>query len=45
MRLDRLEAIDLSDWVELAKAQTNRGQVINRIPRLAAADPGWFAIH
>ncbi|WP_148649978.1 glutaminase [Nostoc sp. NIES-3756] len=45
MRLDRLEAIDLSDFVELAKAQTNRGQVINRIPRLAVADPGWFAVH
>ncbi|BCL36273.1 glutaminase [Nostoc sp. MS1] len=45
IRLEQLEAMDLSDWVEIAKTQTNRGQVINRIPKLAAADPDWFAVH
>lgn len=45
IRLDRLETIDLSDCIQLAKAQTNQGKVADRIPALAVADPGWFAVH
>lgn len=45
IRLDRLDGMDLSDWVQLAKAQTNQGQVADRIPKLAVANPGWLAVH
>ncbi|WP_442943132.1 glutaminase A [Nostoc sp.] len=37
--------MNLSGWVQLAKTQAERGQVANRIPQLALADPGWFAVH
>lgn len=32
-------------WVQLAKIQPKQGRVIDRIPQLAKADPGWFAVH
>ncbi len=43
--LDQLITTDLFAWVQLAKTQANLGRVINRIPLLALADPGWFAVH
>ncbi|MEH2334680.1 glutaminase A [Nostoc sp.] len=43
--LDKLTTTKLSAWVQLAKTQTERGQVTDRIPQLALADPGWFAVH
>ncbi|MBE9034365.1 glutaminase [aff. Roholtiella sp. LEGE 12411] len=43
--LDRLTTKELSAWVQQAKIQAERGQVVARIPLLALADPGWFAVH
>ena len=31
--------------MQLAKTQTERRQVADRIPQLGLADPGWFAVH
>ena len=31
--------------MQLAKIQAKQGQVADRIPQLAFADPGWFAVH
>jgi len=31
--------------VQLAKTQAKQGQVTDRIPKLAKANPGWFAVH
>lgn len=45
MGLERLEQTALFSWVQLAKTQTNRGRVADRIPQLAIANPGWFAVH
>ncbi|MBD2345196.1 glutaminase A [Anabaena subtropica] len=45
VRFDRLDTVDLSNWIKLAKTQTNRGRVAERIPRLAVADAGWFAVY
>jgi len=42
---DRLDTVDLSTWVALAKTKTNCGRVVERIPRLAVADTAWFAVH
>ncbi len=42
-RLDRLTTIELSAWVQQAKTKAEHGKVIDRIPQLAKADPGWFA--
>ncbi|MBN4001629.1 glutaminase A [Nostoc sp. LPT] len=42
---DKLTTTKLSAWVQLVKTQAKRGQVIDRIPQLALADPGWFAVH
>ncbi|MFW9263485.1 glutaminase A [Nostoc sp. CALU 546] len=44
-RLDRLTTIELSAWVQQAKTKAEHGKVIDRIPQLAKADPGWFAVH
>ncbi|MEH1799193.1 MAG: glutaminase A [Nostoc sp.] len=44
-RLDRLTTTELSAWVQLAKTKAERGKVIDRIPQLALANPGWFAVH
>ena len=43
--LEKLTTTDLSAWLQQAKVQVEQGQVINRIPQLALADPGWFAVH
>ncbi|MEH2171592.1 glutaminase A [Nostoc sp.] len=44
-RLEKLTTTKLSAWVQLAKTQVERGQFADRIPRLALADPSWFAVH
>ncbi|MCC5605429.1 glutaminase A [Nostoc sp. CHAB 5834] len=44
-RLDKLTTTDLSAWVQLAKIQAKQGQIADRIPQLAKADPAWFAVH
>jgi glutaminase len=36
---------DLSIWVQLATTQVTPGQVIERIPCLARANPSWFAVY
>ncbi|MCC5599722.1 glutaminase A [Nostoc favosum] len=43
--LDKLTTTDLLAWVQLAKIQAKQGQVADRIPQLAKANPGWFAVH
>ncbi|MDZ8093094.1 MAG: glutaminase A [Nostoc sp. DedQUE05] len=43
--LDKLTTKDLSVWVQQAKTQAKQGRVIDRIPQLALANPGWFAVH
>jgi glutaminase len=45
INLDHIDAIDLSNFAQLAKAKTNHGQVVDRIPQLAVADPSWFAVY
>ncbi|MEH2043739.1 glutaminase A [Nostoc sp.] len=44
-RLDKLTTTDLSAWVQLAKIQAKQGRVADRIPQLALADLGWFAVY
>ncbi|MEH1891100.1 MAG: glutaminase A [Nostoc sp.] len=44
-RLDRLTTTELSAWVQEAKTKAEHGKVIDRIPQLALADPGWFAVN
>ena len=44
-RLDKLTTENLLAWVQLAKIQAERGQIPDRIPQLALAYPGWFAVH
>jgi len=43
--LETLTTTELSDWVQLAKAQAHQGRVAGRIPGLAVADREWFAVH
>ncbi|MBW4563160.1 MAG: glutaminase A [Mojavia pulchra JT2-VF2] len=43
--LKALTTTELSAWVEQAKTQVERGQVADRTPRLAMADPRWFAVY
>ncbi|MEH2085501.1 glutaminase A [Nostoc sp.] len=43
--LEKLTTTKLSAWVQLAQTQVERGQVADRIPLLAKANPGWFAVH
>ncbi|WP_298919606.1 glutaminase A [uncultured Nostoc sp.] len=43
--LDKLTTTKLSAWVQLAKTQAEQGQVADRIPQLALADPDCFAVH
>ncbi|MDM9581278.1 glutaminase A [Nostoc sp. GT001] len=43
--LEKLTTTKLSAWVQLAQTQVERGQVADRIPQLAKADPAWFAVH
>jgi glutaminase len=35
----------LSALVQQAKTKAEHGKVIDRIPKLAVANPGWFAVH
>ncbi|MCG6135652.1 MAG: glutaminase A [Nostoc sp. LLA-1] len=42
---DKLTTKKLYTWAEQAKSQTIKGQVCDRIPQLAVADPRWFAVH
>ncbi|WP_392480208.1 glutaminase A [Nostoc sp. C110] len=42
---EKLNTTELSAWVEQAKILAKQGRVIDRIPQLALADPGWFAVH
>ncbi|WP_442948749.1 glutaminase A [Nostoc sp.] len=35
----------LSAWIQLAKIQAKQGQITDRIPQLAKANPSWFAVH
>jgi glutaminase len=44
-KLEDLTAVDLSALVQQAKTQAKQGQVADRIPQLAKANPGWFAVH
>ena len=44
-RLDKLTSENLSAWIQQAKTQAERGQVADRIPQLALADPACFAVH
>jgi glutaminase len=43
--LDKLTTTKLSAWVQQAKIQAKQGRLIDRIPQLAKAHPGWFAVH
>ncbi len=45
MELDKLINIDIESWVQPAKTQLVQGQIPERIPLLAVADPNWFAVH
>ncbi|UKP00666.1 glutaminase [Nostoc sp. UHCC 0870] len=45
MKLEKLDPNELINWVQLAKTQTHRGRVCDRIPQLALANPDWFAVH
>ncbi|MBD2529257.1 glutaminase A [Nostoc flagelliforme FACHB-838] len=43
--LEKLTTTELSLWVQQARTKAEQGKVIDRIPQLALADPGWFAVH
>jgi len=43
--LEKLTTTEFSAWVQQAKIQAEEGRVCDRIPQLALADPGWFAVH
>ncbi|AUB34334.1 Glutaminase [Nostoc flagelliforme CCNUN1] len=43
--LKKLTTTELLTWIQQAKIQVEGGQVAHRIPQLAKANPGWFAIH
>ncbi|MEH2318719.1 glutaminase [Nostoc sp.] len=43
--LEKLTTTKLSAWIQLAKIQAKQGQVTDRIPQLAKANPSWFAVH
>ncbi|MEH2237300.1 glutaminase [Nostoc sp.] len=43
--LEKLTTTELSAWVKQAKIQAKQGQITDRIPQLALADPAWFAVH
>ncbi|BAY44604.1 glutaminase [Scytonema sp. HK-05] len=43
--LERLTITKLSAWAQQAKVLAHQGQVANRIPKLALANPDWFAVH
>jgi glutaminase len=43
--IDRLNAVEFSNWVQLGKTQIHLGRVADRIPQLAIVDPRLFAVH
>ncbi|MEH2409946.1 glutaminase A [Nostoc sp.] len=43
--LEKLTTTKLSAWIQLAKIQAKQGQITDRIPQLAKANPDWFAVH
>ncbi|MEI2578111.1 glutaminase A [Scytonema sp. PRP1] len=43
--LERLTTTKLSAWAQQAKVLAHQGQVANRIPKLALANPDWFAVY
>ncbi|WP_392531522.1 glutaminase A [Nostoc sp. C117] len=43
--LEKLTTTELSTWVQQAKIQAKQGKIPDRIPQLAKANPGWFAVH
>jgi len=45
MKLEQLNSLELPSWFELARNRANQGRVWAHIPRLAVANPEWFAIH
>jgi glutaminase len=45
LQLKNININNLSTWVEQAKTQTSQGNIIQRIPLLAKANPNWFAVH
>ncbi|MFN6515979.1 MAG: glutaminase A [Nostoc sp. CreGUA01] len=44
-KLDRLNSTELLAWVQQAKTEAEGGQLADRIPQLALANPNWFAVH
>lgn len=44
-RLTRLTNTELLACIQQTTSQADQGKVSDRIPQLALADPGWFAIH
>ncbi len=44
-RLETLTTTNLSTWVQQAKVLVHQGQVANRIPKLALANPDWFSVY
>ncbi|MBH8551947.1 glutaminase A [Nostocaceae cyanobacterium CENA357] len=44
-KLARLTNTELSTWIQQAINQTKQGQVADRIPQLALANPRWFAVN
>jgi len=44
-RWQNLSGKQLEEWSQQARSLTGQGKVVERIPRLAAANPNWFAVH
>lgn len=45
MLINHLSVENLSLWMAQSQAKISQGQVIERIPLLASADPQWFAVY
>ncbi|MEA5618481.1 glutaminase [Cronbergia sp. UHCC 0137] len=45
IKLHKLTTEKLSTWVKEAKSQAVKGNIMQRIPFLALANPDWFAVH
>ncbi|MEA5504319.1 glutaminase A [Halotia wernerae UHCC 0503] len=43
--LDTLTNTELLAWIQQAITQTKQGQIADRIPQLALANPRWFAVN
>ncbi|QSJ20612.1 glutaminase [Nostoc sp. UHCC 0702] len=44
-KFDKLTTTELLGWVQQAKTQAEQGRILDRIPKLALANPDWFAVH